>query len=145
MITQIRNVRANMNVHPSKKAKLIFVTTEGKEEILSCKEFLKKLAFGSEIICQENEENIPKNAVSIVAQGRKVFLPFEDLVDLAEEKQRLQTEQTKLTAEVERATKMLANPGFVAKAPQEKIEEEKKKLEKYQEMLASVEERLKNL
>ena len=79
------------------------------------------------------------------SQGRKVFLPFEDLVDLAEEKQRLQTEQTKLTAEVERATKMLANPGFVAKAPQEKIEEEKKKLEKYQEMLASVEERLKNL
>lgn len=144
MITQIRNVRANMNVHPSKKAKLIFVTTDETEEILSCQEFLKKLAFGSEVICQPTEESIPKNAVSIVSQGRKVFIPFEELVDLEEEKQRLQTEEKKLQAEVERASKMLANPGFVAKAPQEKIEEEKKKLEKYQEMLQAVKERLAN-
>ena len=144
MITQIRNVRANMNVHPSKKAKLIFVTTDETEEILSCQEFLKKLAFGSEVICQPTEESIPKNAVSIVSQGRKVFIPFEELVDLEEEKQRLQAEEKKLQAEVERASKMLANPGFVAKAPQEKIEEEKKKLEKYQEMLQAVKERLAN-
>jgi len=145
VISEIRNVRANMNVHPSKKAKLIFVTSEEKEKVLECKEFLNKLAFGSEVICQETDENIPKNAVSIVCKGGKVCIPFEDLVDLEEEKQRLSQEKTKLEAEVQRAEKMLSNPGFISKAPAEKIEEEKKKLEKYKEMLESVKERLANI
>ena len=72
-------------------------------------------------------------------------MPFEDLVDLEAEKERLQNEKTKLESEVERATKMLSNPGFVNKAPEAKINEEKAKLTKYQEMLDSVNERLKNI
>ena len=72
-------------------------------------------------------------------------MPFEDLVDLAQEKERLENEKTKLEAEVARASKMLSNPGFINKAPEAKINEEKAKLAKYQEMLDSVNERLANI
>jgi valyl-tRNA synthetase len=75
----------------------------------------------------------------------ELYIPFEDLVDIAAEKERLQNEKTKLEAEVERAKKMLSNPGFVSKAPESKINEEKEKLAKYEEMLKNTEERLKNM
>ena len=94
---------------------------------------------------KNNKNGIPSNAVSVVTDGIEVFMPFEDLVDLEAEKERLQSEKTKLESEVARATKMLSNPGFVNKAPEAKINEEKAKLVKYQEMLDSVNERLKNI
>ena len=70
---------------------------------------------------------------------------FEELVDIEEEKKRLQGEKEKLISEVERAEKMLSNPGFVNKAPEAKINEEKEKLAKYKDMLEKVEERLKSI
>ena len=143
VITQIRNVRANMNVHPRKKAKLIFVTTEYKEEIEQSKAFIEKLGFANEITIQNNKDNISQNAISIISNGMEVYIPFEELVDVKEEKKRLEDEKKKVLAEIERASKMLANPGFVNKAPEAKINEEKAKLEKYQDMLKSIEERLK--
>lgn len=143
VITQIRNVRANMNVHPSKKAKLIFVTTEYKNDIEQSKAFIEKLGFANEIAIQDNKDNIPQNAISIISNGMEVYIPFEELVDVEEEKKRLEDEKKKVLAEIERASKMLANPGFVNKAPEAKINEEKAKLDKYQEMLKSIEERLK--
>ena len=75
----------------------------------------------------------------------KIFSPFEDLVELEEERKRLQNEKAKLEAEVLRGEKMLNNPGFISKAPQAKIEEEKAKLENYKNMLKNVEERLGKL
>ena len=73
----------------------------------------------------------------------EVYIPFEELVDVEEEKKRLEDEKKKVIAEIERASKMLSNPGFINKAPEAKINEEKAKLDKYQEMLKSIEERLK--
>ena len=143
VITQIRNVRANMNVHPSKKSKLIFVTTEYKNDIEQSKAFIEKLGFANEITIQENKDNIPQNAISIISNGMEVYIPFEELVDVEEEKKRLEDEKKKVLAEIERASKMLANPGFVNKAPEAKINEEKAKLVKYQDILKSIEERLK--
>ena len=143
IITQIRNSRANMNVHPSKKTKLIFVTNEHKEEINQSATFIEKLGFANEIIIQDNKENIPQNAISIMADGMEVYIPFEELVDMEEERKRLETEKKKVLSEIERASKMLSNPGFVNKAPEAKINEEKAKLAKYQDMLKSIEERLK--
>ena len=75
----------------------------------------------------------------------ELYIPFEDLVDLAAEKERLENEKAKLEAEVARAKKMLSNPGFVAKAPESKINEEKAKLAKYEEMLRNTVERLENM
>ena len=77
--------------------------------------------------------------------GVELYMPLEDLVDIAEERKRLQGEKAKLELEVQRSEKMLSNPGFINKAPEAKIKEEKEKLEKYQEMLRNVEERLQNI
>ena len=145
VIVEIRNIRTKMNVHPSKKSKLIFVTTELKQAIEASKEFICKLGFGNEVIVQENETNISSNAVSIIKNNVKLFIPFEELVDVEEEKERLKNEKTKLEAEVARGEKMLSNPGFVNKAPKAKIEEEQEKLAKYKQMLNEVEERLSKM
>ena len=145
VIIGIRNIRNNMNVHPSRKSKLIVVTENYKNLINESESILNKLGFAESIELKNNKDGIPSNAVSVVTDGIEVFMPFEDLVDLEAEKERLQNEKTKLESEVARATKMLSNPGFVNKAPEAKINEEKAKLVKYQEMLDSVNERLKNI
>ena len=131
-----------MNVHPSRKSKLIFVTTKYKNIIEESKGFLQKLGFASEIIIQETRENIEQNAISILESNLELFIPFEDLVDIEAEKERLTSEKEKLLKEVERGEKMLSNPGFINKAPESKVKEEKEKLEKYKELLKTVEERL---
>ena len=145
IITEIRNVRTKMNVHPSKKSKLIFATEKLKDAINESQEFIKKLGFGEEIILQNTEEGIDKNAISIIKNDVKLFIPFEDLVDIEQEKARLEQEKTKTISEIQRAEKMLSNPGFTSKAPQTKIDEEKAKLEKYKLMLEEIEGRLQNM
>ena len=145
IITGIRNIRTTMNVHPSKKSTLIFVTNKYQDLIENCEAFLQKLGFADKIQIQENKQEIPQNAISILEKDLELFIPFEDLVDIEAEKERLIGEKEKLESEVERARKMLSNPGFVNKAPESKINEEKEKLAKYEEMLNSVNERLNNL
>ena len=145
IIVGIRNLRTNLNVHPSKKSKLIFVTKTANDMLKESSAMIQKLGFANEIDIQENKENIPQNAMSVLADGIEVYIPFEELVDLEAEKQRLQGEREKLLSEVARGEKMLSNPGFVNKAPEAKINEEKAKLAKYKEMLEKVEERLKSL
>ena len=145
IIIGIRNARANMNVHPSKKANLIFVTKIYQDEIEASKEFIEKLGFGNEIQVKEEKTGISQNAISVQSYGIEVFMPFEELVDIKEEVERLEKEKTKLESEVARATKMLSNPGFVEKAPEAKINEEKEKLAKYQEMLKTTKERIEKL
>lgn len=145
VITGIRNARAKMNVHPSKKSKLIFVTKKYANIIKESEEFLKKLGFGEEIEIRENKENIPQNAVSIVSSNLELFIPFEDLVDIKEEIERLEKEKAKVLVEKEKTDKMLSNPGFVAKAPAAKVEEEKVKQAKFNEMIKTIEERIQGL
>ena len=143
IIAGIRNLRANLNVHPSKKSELIFVTKNAKDLVIKSEGFLKKLGFSEKITIQEDKTGIAQNAMSVLTDGIEVYIPFEELVDIEEERKRLEDEKKKVLSEIERATKMLSNPGFVNKAPEAKINEEKAKLAKYQEMLNSIEERLK--
>ena len=145
IIVEIRNTRANMNVHPSKKTTLIFVTKNDQKELEESKEFLKKLGFANDIKIQETKEGIPENAIAILKEGMEVYIPFEELVDIEAEKIRLQEEITKLEAEVKRAKGMLSNPGFVNKAPEAKVQEERDKLTKYEELLKANKERLEKL
>lgn len=137
-IVEIRNVRANMNIHPSKKSELIFVSKSNKKELEQAKEFILKLGFGNELKIQENKDGIKDNAIGIIKGEIELYIPFEGLVDLAEEKKRLEAEKEKLENEVLRCEKMLSNPGFVNKAPESKIKEEKEKLAKYNNMLQNV-------
>ena len=142
IIVEIRNVRANMNIHPSKKSELIFVTTKYENEILKAQDFITKLGFGTKVTVQKDKTGIPENAISIMQEGIELYMPLEELVDLEEERKRLEEEKKKLEAEVARCEKMLSNPGFINKAPEAKIQEEKDKLEKYKDMLNKVKERL---
>ena len=142
IIVEIRNVRANMNIHPSKKSELIFVTEKYEKEILEAQELIAKLGFGTSVKVKKDKTGIPENAISIMQDGIELYIPLEDLVDMEEERKRLQDEKAKLEAEVARCEKMLSNPGFVNKAPEKKIQEEKDKLEKYKDMLSKVTKRL---
>lgn len=145
LIIEIRNIRTKMNVHPAKKSKLLIISSNLDNEIKEAEEFLLKLGFANEIVIVNDEKEIPQNAVSIIVDELKVYIPFEELVDIEEERKRLEGEKSKLEAEVFRGEKMLSNPGFVNKAPEAKVNEEKAKLENYKQMLANVEERLNSL
>ena len=147
LIVQIRNVRTNMNIHPSKKVQLI-VVTENKdiqEKINQDEEFIKKLGFGSKIITKNDESGIETNAICVSTGNIKIFMPFSELVDIEEEIKRLEGELAKLEKEVERSNKILSNQGFISKAPKNKIDEEKAKLEKYSKMLEETKNRLENM
>ncbi len=142
IIKSIRNIRANMNVVPSRKASLIFVTDK-KEVIEEGKGFIEKLAYADKISIQTDKTGIPENAVSLAVPGIEIYIPFNELVDIEAEIERLEKEKLTYQNEIKRVEKMLANEGFVSKAPAAKIEEEKAKKAKYEELLAKTEERLK--
>ena len=145
-IRNIRNVRSEMNVPPSKKAKVIIVPTEEKKEAMEAgKDYFVTLSSASEVEIVADETNIPEDAVSVVIDGVKIFIPLDELVDFAKEIERLSKEKAKLESEIKRVNGKLSNEGFVAKAPEALINAEKAKKEKFEEMMKSVVERLENL
>ncbi len=136
-IGAVRNRRAEMNVPPSKKAKLIIVTD--KEDVFKSGEvFFTKLASASEVEVTADRTLVPANAVNIVVEGAELFLPLAELVDKDKELERLNKEKKDLEAEIKRVEGKLSNQGFIAKAPQKVVDEEKAKGEKYREMLEKV-------
>ncbi|MBR2785693.1 MAG: valine--tRNA ligase [Clostridia bacterium] len=145
LIVGIRNIRNNMNVHPSKKSELIFVTTKYNDLIEASRAFLEKLGFANKIIIQDSKDGIDPNAISIIAQDLELYIPFNDLVDIAAEIERLTKEKETAQSELNRAQGMLSNEKFVSKAPEKLIAGEKEKVAKYTEMIEKIDERLKEL
>jgi valyl-tRNA synthetase len=146
-ITSLRNVRSEMNVPPSKKAKLMVYVTEAQasESFRAGTSYFEKLASASEIKFISSKEEAPKNAVSAVTRGAELFMPLTELIDIDKEIERLNKEKEKLEGEIERVEKKLSNEKFVAKAPQNVVDEEKAKGEKYKNMLDSVIARIESL
>ena len=145
-IRNVRNVRSEMNVPPSKKAKVIMVPSEDKLEAVEAgKDYFKTLASASEVEVRADEVGIPEDAVSVVIDGVKIFIPLDELVDFEKELERLNKEKAKLEGEIKRVNGKLSNQGFLAKAPQKLVDEEKAKKEKFEEMMKSVEERLASI
>lgn len=146
-VRSIRNVRAQMNVPPSKKAK-VFVVSD-KEDVRNTfekgKVFFATLGYANEVMIQAGEEGIDEDAVSAVIKDATIFMPFAELVDIEKEIERLEGEEKKLQGELDRVTKKLANERFVSKAPEKVVAEEKAKLEKYSNMMEQVKERLVHL
>ncbi|RKM58005.1 valine--tRNA ligase [Butyrivibrio sp. X503] len=143
----IRNVRTQMNVAPSRKAK-VFVVSDNDEVLdifTTGKLFFESLAYASESVCQKNKDGIADDAVSVVLAEATVYIPFSDLVDISAEIERLTKEQKKLEGELKRSQNMLSNEKFLSKAPAEKIAEEKEKQQKYQQTYDQIAERLKQL
>ena len=141
-ISAIRNRRAEMNVPPSKKAKTIIVT-DMTDIFKNGTAFFEKLASASEVEVTSSKDGIDANAVNIVVHGAEIFLPMNELVDKEKELARLNEEKKKLEGEIKRVEGKLNNAGFVAKAPQKVVDEEKAKGEKYKSMLEKVLENIK--
>ena len=144
IIKGVRNIRANMNVAPSKKASLIFVTGNGKA-IEEGSGFIEKLASADKVIVQSDKTGIQDNAISLAVPGVQIYIPFDELVNIEEEIARLEKEKLTYENEIKRVEKMLSNEGFIAKAPASKIEEEKAKKTKYEELLKQTVERIISL
>ncbi len=144
LVKGVRNLRAEMDVPPSRKAKFYMVSEDVKllEEYDSLKENYGHLFSAAEFHVQTDKTGIPDNAVSVVIPHAVVYVPLEDLVDMKKEKERLEKEKAKLEKELARSNGMLNNEKFLSKAPQAKVEEEKAKLEKYKKMMSDVQERL---
>jgi len=143
-IRSVRNIRSQMNVVPSKKAKLIIVA-ENIAVFENSSSYFEKLAYASETVVTSAKDGIDDNAVNVVVEGATIYIPLDDLVDREKEIERLQKELKTLEGEIKRVEGKLSNEGFVKKAPAKVIEEEKKKGEKYAKMLSEVKESLSKL
>lgn len=143
----IRNVRTEMNVAPGKKAAVYVVSESGEVRGIfeEGRQFFQALAAASELTVQADKSGIGDSAVSVVIPNATVYIPFEELVDIAQEIERLQKEKKRLEGELARVQGMLGNEKFMSKAPKQKVDEERAKLEKYTQMKAQVEERLSQL
>ena len=141
-IVAIRARRAEMNVPPSKKAKL-FVVPKYEENFRQCEKILEKLAYTSEVIIVDKYES--DDALMIATDFGSLYIPLAEVVDLDKERARLAEQMKKNDAEIERIEKKLSNEGFVAKAPAAVVEGEKAKLAKYRENLDGVKAALSKL
>lgn len=144
LVKGVRNVRTEMDVPPSRKAKIFIVSDDAAlcDTFELNKEVYTNLAGASEIAVQADKTGIEEDAVSVVIPGATLYLPLEDLVDFEKEKERLLKEQARLEKELARSKGMLSNERFLSKAPEAKVQEEKDKLAGYEQMMAQVKERL---
>ncbi|SFQ30271.1 valine--tRNA ligase [Caldicoprobacter faecalis] len=145
-IRSIRNIRAEMEVPPSRKAKVILVVNDDWMDIFeNSTAYFERLAWASEVVLKRDKEGIPSNAVSAVTDKAQIFMPLEDLVDLEKEMERLLKEKANLEKELARVEGKLSNRNFVEKAPPAVVEEERKKKAKYEDMMAKVLSRIEAL
>jgi valyl-tRNA synthetase len=146
-IKSVRNIRTDMNVPFSRKAKLMVYVTENQalDAFKNGEEYFQKLSSTSKLEILKDKKSVPKNAVSAVTTGAELFIPLLDLVDKDKEIERLDKERQKLQKEIERVDRKLKNEEFVSKAPKAVVEGERVKGEKYKGMLESVLERIDSL
>ncbi|MBO4363742.1 MAG: valine--tRNA ligase [Clostridia bacterium] len=145
-IKSIRNIRTQMNVPNSVKTTVIFVT--GRENFSLIEESggaLKRLGFAHEIVTADDEQAAPEDSATAIIPGAKIFIPLRELIDVEKETARLTKELENIENELKRVGGKLANEGFVSKAPQRLIDQEREKLAKFTELRKSTAERLEKI
>ena len=138
-VRAIRNRRSEMNVPPSKKAKVL-ILTEKRDTFAAGAGFFPKLAYASGI---ELVDAVPEDAAkmaSVVTGDAQLYMPMGDLIDFAAERARLEKEKAKVEDDIAFVMKKLDNPNFVGKAPEKVVAVEREKAEKLREHLAKLEE-----
>ena len=141
-IRAIRNIRAEAAASPKKKLTAVIVAKEARERLEAGERYICDMANITEITFADDRSEAPEDVMTAVIDGAEIFIPLDELVDFSAELERLTKEKKKLEGEVARTEKMLSNPGFVNKAPEKKIAEEKEKQAKYKDMLEKVCQRL---
>ena len=147
IIRGVRNARAEMNVPNSRKATVYVVCKDAdlREGLMLLSESAKMMAAANDFVVKEDKSGIADDAVSVVVPDAVVYVPLEELIDFEQEIERLTKEEMRLSKEIARATGMLSNEKFVSKAPEAKVQEEREKLETYEQMMRQVKERLEGL
>ena len=147
VIKAIRNIRAEMNVQPGKKAEIILVApeTENREVLELGKESIRHLAGGSQVDVVASLELKPAQAASAVLDGVEVYLPLRGLLDLDKEIARVEKEIAQALQEQSRLEGKLNNPGFVAKAPEQVVAKEREKLEGIYARISTLKARIEEL
>ena len=147
MIRQIRNTRANMDITSSKKTSAQVVIEDKSFEAIfkEAIEYFKKLAYIEDIEYLDSTDKANTKYVALHDEKLNVFLNMSDAIDIDAEIEKLEKEKQNAMAELKRAQGMLANEKFVSKAPQNLIEAEKEKVQKYTDLLEKVESRLSEL
>ena len=143
----IRNIRTEMNVAPGRKASVYVVSEDAgvRKVFEEGSLFFASLAYASEVLVQADKAGIADDAVSVVIAGATLYIPFAELVDIKQEIERQEKEEKRLVSEIARAEGMLKNEKFISKAPEQKVAEERAKLESYTRMLEQVRQRLAQL
>lgn len=142
-IKSIRNIRAEAEAAPSRKLSLVILANgKARDEIKAMERSIRSLAGVKEVSYIDHASQVPEESMSAVIGQVELFIPLDDLLDYQAELQRLKKEKARLEGEVQRIGGKLANEGFVSKAPEKVIREEREKLANYQEMLIKVGERL---
>lgn len=146
-VRSIRNIRAEMNVAPSRKARAIFLpSNKNYEEYLeNGASYFATLSNITEIKIINDKTQIGEDTASKVIDGTEIYLPLADLIDYEKEIERLEKEKSKLQSELDRVNGKLNNEKFMSKAPENVVNEEREKLIKYQSMMEKVIERISSL
>ena len=143
-IKGIRIQRNELNVPPSKKTEIYIVAEDISVADIFRRnaDFFGTLAYASDIIFDKAKEDMPSDVVSVVTPSVSIYIPFKELVDIEKERARLKKEMERLTSELKRSSSMLSNEKFISKAPKEKVDEEKEKLARYEQMMEKVKKEL---
>lgn len=141
-IRAVRNIRAEMNVVPSVKAKLYIETAE-TQVFTQGKMFFEKLAYASEV--EIGTAFDIKDAATAVTHSARIFIPLDELVDKDKELARLEKEKKAVQKDIDFSSGKLNNPGFMAKAPEKQIEAERAKLAKAQDKMAKIAQSIEKL
>ncbi len=147
IIKSVRNIKAEMDVKPSKKIKGYFIpkNEKYKEYLINVERHLSNLINLEEMTVLTNKDIINEDTASAVIDGLEIYLPLSDLIDFEKENERLSKEKEKLESEIKRAEGKLKNKSFVEKAPEKIVNEEKEKLNKYKDMYDKVLSRIKQI
>ena len=142
VIRTIRNTRAEKKVPDNKKINAEILIKANSEEYNKCLTYIQKLALINDLKVVESSQEFSENAVQLTFNDITINLPLDSMVDSKAEEERVAKEIARLTSEIERSERMLGNAGFVAKAPEALVATEKEKLEKNEELLASLKAKL---
>ena len=142
-IRAIRNRRAEMNIPPSKKSK-VYVETAFADVFAVGSEFIKRLAYASDVEIADGFGDLG-NTVTIVTNDAKIYIPLGDLVDFEAEAKRLQKELAAAEEKLAFINKKLDNPGFVNKAPEKVVQQNRDEAAKLTEKIANLRSSLENL
>ncbi len=142
-IRAIRNRRAEMNIPPSKKAS-VFVETADTASFSAGVEFIKRLASASDVSVAESFDDLG-NVVTIITNDAKIYIPLGELVDFEAERKRLEKELAAAQDKLDFINKKLSNPGFVNKAPEKVVAQNREDAEKLSEKIESIKNSIENL